>query len=153
EDGAGVNPAQESEANRFERRPGELPRFGATAQRYLKRIQYGNRVLLGASEPAPADPSTWLFEVVFDYGEHDTSTPTPGDDQASPWALRADPHSTSRAGFEVRTYRLCRRVHMFHRFAELGPTPCLVRSTDFTYDESPTLTYLTKVEQAGYTRK
>jgi RHS repeat-associated protein len=153
EDGAGVDPAKASESNRFERRPGALPRFVATAQRYLKRIQYGNRVPLGADAPAPTDPSAWHFEVVFDYGEHEISTPTPGDDQDRPWTLRADPISSFRAGFEVRTYRLCRRALMFHRFAELGPTPCLVRSTDFTYDESPTLTYLTKVEQAGYTRK
>ena len=34
------------------------------AQRYLKRIRYGNRVA------NPAQPSDWLFEVVFDYGDH-----------------------------------------------------------------------------------
>src|SRR5207237_3741781 len=38
-----------------------------------------------------------------------------------------------RAGFEVRTYRRCRRVLMFHRFAELGDESCLVRSTEFDY--------------------
>ncbi|RKG52236.1 hypothetical protein D7X30_34160 [Corallococcus sp. AB011P] len=152
EDGAGVDPAKTSEANRFERNPGEAFRLLPMAQRYLKRIQYGNRAPLAVNEPAPADPSAWLFEVVFDYGEHDRAAPTPDDAQATPWSLRPDPFSVHRAGFEVRTYRLCRRVLMFHRFAELGETPCLVRSTDFTYDESPVLSYLTKVEQAGYTR-
>ncbi|HET7502645.1 MAG TPA: SpvB/TcaC N-terminal domain-containing protein, partial [Kofleriaceae bacterium] len=152
EDGAGIERVNGSEASRFERPPQGAPRFLATAQRYLKRIQYGNRTALAPGDPVPSDPSAWLFETVFDYGEHDPAAPTPGDDQPRPWALRADPLSSYRAGFEVRTYRLCRRVLMFHRFAELGDTPCLVRSTDFTYDESPTLTYLTQVEQAGYTR-
>ncbi|HEX8110983.1 MAG TPA: SpvB/TcaC N-terminal domain-containing protein [Kofleriaceae bacterium] len=151
EDGAGVAPTKTSEVRRFEQAPG-APRFLATAQRYLQRIQYGNRAPLGDHEPAPADPSAWLFEVVFDYGEHDATAPTP-DDELRPWQLRADPPSSFRAGFEVRTYRLCRRVLLFHRFAELGSTPCLVRSTDFTYDESPALTYLVKVEQAGYVRR
>ena len=38
-------------------------------------------------------------------------------------------------GFEVRTYRLCQRVLMFHHFPDenLGTPDCLVRSTDFTY--------------------
>jgi hypothetical protein len=75
----------------------------------------------------------WLFEVVFDYGEHAPLAPNPGD--AGDWAVRNDPFSTYRPGFEVRTYRLCRRVLMFHHFpAEEGVgADCLVRSTDFTY--------------------
>ena len=36
------------------------------------------------------------------------------------WPARRDPNSVYRSGFEVRTYRLCRRVLMFHRFSELG---------------------------------
>jgi len=71
---------------------------------------------------------------VVDYGEHDLAAPTPA--EAMPWAIRPDPFSSYRATFEVRTYRLCRRVLMFHRFAELGATPCLVRSTDFTYADA-----------------
>jgi hypothetical protein len=42
-----------------------------------------------------------MFEVVFDYGEHDTDAPspmTPGE-----WRFRDDPFSSYRAGFEVRT--------------------------------------------------
>ena len=152
EDGAGVDPARASEVNRFAREPGGGLLFTATAQRYLKRIQYGNRSPVGADEAAPGDAAAWLLEVVFDYGEHDEAAPTPGDAQERAWRLRVDPVSSHRAGFEVRTYRLCRRVLVFHRFAELGDTPCLVRSTDFTYDESPLLTYLTAVEQAGYVR-
>ncbi|HKP11146.1 MAG TPA: toxin TcdB middle/C-terminal domain-containing protein [Blastocatellia bacterium] len=49
------------------------------------------------------------------------------------WAVRPDPFSSYRAGFEIRAYRRCRRVLMFHRFDELGAEPCLVRSTEFEY--------------------
>lgn len=150
EDGAGVDPKRPSEANRFEVRSDGTRVFRATAQRYLKRIQYGNRVPVGHEAPAPSKTADWLFEVVFDYGEHDDAIPTPT--EARPWPVRGDPFSSYRATFEVRTYRLCRRVLMFHRFAELGPTPCLVRSTDFTYDEGPVVTYLAAVTQAGYKR-
>lgn len=142
EDGALVGAGKLSEASRFDVAADGTRRFCATAQRYLKRIEYGNL--------RPGDPSDWLFEVVFDYGEHDDATPTP--DEARPWPVRLDAFSSYRAGFEVRTYRLCRRALMFHRFAELGATPCLVRSTDFSYEEGPVLTYLTAATQAGYQR-
>src|SRR5204862_134411 len=64
---------------------------------------------------------------------HDDKTPTP--DEATDWPVRPDPFSTYRAGFEVRTYRRCRRVLMFHHFPELKAVgaECLVRSTDFVY--------------------
>jgi Salmonella virulence plasmid 65kDa B protein len=79
----------------------------------------------------------WLFEVVFDYGEHDPDRPTPR--ELVPWVCRADPFSTYRAGFEVRTYRLCQRILMFHHVPdeEAVGTDCLVRSTDFTYRGDP----------------
>lgn len=142
EDGTGVSPKKLSEASRFDLQANDTRVFRATAQRYLKRIEYGNRV--------PSRSTQWLFEVVFDYGEHHATNPIP--DDSPPWSVRLDPFSTYRSGFEVRTYRLCRRVLMFHRFEELGETPCLVRSTDFTYQESPVVTYLTKAIQAGYKR-
>ena len=103
-------------------------------------------------------PAEWLFEVVFDYGEHDPDQPTPED--SSPWPVRLDPFSSYRAGFEVRTYRLCQRVLMFHRFGELGEEPCLVRSTDFTYSyeddpqnaRNPIFSFLNSATQSGYKR-
>src|SRR5262249_49423788 len=45
------------------------------------------------------------------------------------------PFSVYRAGFEVRSYRRCARILMFHRFAELGAEPCLVRATELEYDD------------------
>src|SRR5262249_24333483 len=49
--------------------------------------------------------------------------------------------SSYRSGFEVRTYRRCHRVLMFHRFGELnesraeelGDTPYLVRAIELDY--------------------
>ncbi|NJP10191.1 MAG: toxin [Leptolyngbyaceae cyanobacterium RU_5_1] len=110
--------------------------------------------------PVLPDDDTWFFEVVFDYGEHDLTNPKPGD--AGKWAIRNDPFSSYRSGFEVRTYRLCQRVLMFHHFpgeTEVGED-CLVRSTDFTYSyeqnptdvRNPIYSFLLSATQTGYKR-
>lgn len=110
-----------------------------TAERLLKRIHYGN---------TPGPEARFCFEVVFDYGEHDDTAPTP--EEVRPWADRADPFSTRRPGFEVRTARLCRRVLLFHRIPELGPDPVLVSSTRFAHHEDPAVTTLTSVTHRGH---
>jgi RHS repeat-associated protein len=121
-------------------------------QRYLKTTQYGNR--------SPGQPnedltlrSDWLFEVLFDYGEHDEATPTTA--EVRPWLVRQDPFSLFRSTFDVRTYRLCRRVLMFHHFPDElnGSTDYLVRSTELEYLESPVASFITSMTQAGYTQK
>ncbi|GAB4560631.1 MAG: hypothetical protein Tsb0020_07470 [Haliangiales bacterium] len=124
EDGAGVDRAAPAEQHRLQ------PQAGF-ANRHIKRIRYGNRT------PYQAGP--WLFEVVFDYGEHDLDAPRPIEDQ--PWPARADAFSSYRAGFEVRTYRRCRRVLMFHCFPELNPTAMAasIATTAPMPDDSPTL--------------
>jgi RHS repeat-associated protein len=111
------------------------------ANRHLKRIRYGNRTPyqpgLGPLHPATPPTDGFFFEAVFDYGEHDPDAPTP--DEAQAWPCRFDPFSDCRAGFEIRTYRLCRRILFFHYFTELNLTPgpvaapCLVRSLDLAY--------------------
>jgi RHS repeat-associated protein len=132
EDIANVSPSPH-EANRLEGSSG-------FANRYIKRIKYGSA--------SPSDKTAYLFAVVFDYGEHDADNPIPV--EARPWACRLDSFSNCRASFEVRTYRLCRRVLMFHSFAELGATPYLTRSTDVSYSENPVCTSLTSITQSGY---
>jgi hypothetical protein len=139
-----------------------------SANRYLKRIRYGNqtpylpKLITDAVGPALPGNGQWFFEVVFDYGEHDPDNPLPGE-KATKWPVRNDPFSSYRAGFEVRTYRLCQRVLMFHHFpgeADVG-NDCLVRSTDFTYsyEEQPTssrnpiFSFLLAATQTGYKRK
>ncbi len=166
EDSIGVNLAQAHERNRTPQ--------SRSAQRYLKRIRYSNRTPFfpnyAATQPAtplPAD-SDWLFEVVFDYGEHHADSPQPSDQpsisNSVPWPVRNDPFSSYRAGFEVRNYRLCQRVLMFHHIPDL-PTgekghDGLVRSTDFIYSykknptdaRNPIFSFLIWVTQTGYKR-
>jgi RHS repeat-associated protein len=153
EDSVGVDPARASEKNRTNQT--------RSAKRYPKRIKYGNRVSR-LMEPSLSQPE-WMFEVVFDYGEHDADAPTPNDEGA--WLCRHDPFSVHRAGFEVRTYRLCQRILMFHHFpGEDGVgQDCLVRSTDLVYRSTrnnpedlkkgnPVASFIGSVTQCGYTR-
>ncbi len=157
EDSTGVNQFQVHERNRTE--------ASRSTNRYIKSIKYGNRhplfPSLSADQPPTPLPSEWLFEAVFDYGEQDPDLPVPDDNGA--WNVRHDPFSAYRAGFEVRTYRLCQRVLMFHHFpdeAGVGAN-CLVRSTDFTYryehspadPRNPIHTVLTSVTQCGYRKQ
>ena len=151
EDSANIDLSQTHEANRT------TP--SRSANRYLKRIQYGNKT----SRLIQPDLTQmeWLFEVVFDYGEGhyqelglDPLVPEAEqhrlvraalDSVQQNWPVRPDPLSSYRAGFEARTYRRCQRVLMFHRFSELGVEPYLVRSTEFHYNDldyttQPTLT-------------
>ena len=133
-----------------------------SAQRYLKRIKYGNKTPHPrANELSQHPENDWMFEVVFDYGEHYIESGETGDDQSQPttvliddsqrqWAIRQDPFSSYRSGFEVRTYRLCQRVLMFHHFAELGRVDYLVRATHFQYRHGPSASFISTVTQSGY---
>lgn len=163
EDGTGVDLTRTHQRNRADR---DDP--CRATNRYLKRIRYGNRVtLLDNAGQRPRvltveqlQNAGWMFEVVFDYGEHNPHAPEP--DDAGEWAYRDDAFSSYRAGFEVRTGRLCQRVLMFHHFpGEPGvEADCLVRSTDFTYSHeedadsarNPVYTFLLSVTQCGYKR-
>ncbi|KAK4939447.1 hypothetical protein LTR10_020253 [Elasticomyces elasticus] len=123
---------------------------------YLKQIRYGNtrpnRDLATweafSAFSLPQDESTWKYSVIFDYGEHSNDNPKP--DDGGDWACRLDPYSRYNSGFEIRTYRICRRLLVFHHFEELGAKDYLVSSVDFSYDETPTMSYLVAAEQAGY---
>ncbi len=144
--------------------------------RYIKRILYGNvEPYLPKLDMEQDDslPKKWLFEAVFDYGDHNDISPKPAPDKTTPenpWPARKDAFSHHRAGFEIRTYRLCRRVLMFHHFKELhepnkweqGERDYLVRSTNFHYradtdelqnPETPGYTVLESVTQHAYQKR
>ena len=155
EDSAGVDLSQAHERNRSD--------ATRSAQHYIKYVFYGNRTPYFPDLTAPtpvALPTDWCFQLVFDYGEHDLAAPV-AQDSGQPWGYRPDPFSTYRSTFEVRTYRLCRRVLMFHHFAEqpnIGIN-CLVRSTDLVHSFAPAsdpsqpfYSYLLSVTQTGYVR-
>ncbi|MGW0231444.1 SpvB/TcaC N-terminal domain-containing protein [Actinopolymorpha singaporensis] len=140
------------------------------ANRYLKDVRYGNRVPLLDAEgrrpvdltPVQVEEADFLLQVVLDYGEHSATAPTP--DGQGDWLCRNDPFSTYRPGFEVRTYRLCQRVLMFHHFPEPGVGPdTLVRSLDLSYRSNrgapddvrlgaPLGAFVDKLTQRGYVR-
>src|SRR5579883_2196511 len=154
EDSSGIDTAQLNERNR-------TPEH-RSSNRYLKHILYGNRT----SPLIQPDLSqmTWMFEVVFDYGEHNLEQPTPTEEQF--WLCRNDPFSSYRPGFEVRTYRLCQRVLMFHHFPDepgVGQD-CLVKSTDWVYRNTrnhpgdtsqgnPLASFIASVTQSAYKRQ
>ena len=104
--------------------------------RYLKTVRYCNKqafFINNSDNPyAPVLPSAgnFLMEAVFDYGDQaDIYNPT----VMQNWSARSDVFSTYRAGFEIRTYRRCRRVLMYHRFEFSGGND-LVRSLDLSYE-------------------
>ena len=130
EDSAGVDTALPSERNRTAR--------SRSANRYLKRIRYGNRepwrpgidaVRSGRRITTAAGCSRWSSTTATT--EQMPRCPSP----TGRGRCRSDPFSTYRPGFEVRTYRRCHRVLMFHHFpGEPGVgADCLVSSTDLTY--------------------
>jgi RHS repeat-associated protein len=150
EDSRGVDLSLANEGNRTDAVRG--------TNRYLRRIKYGNCKPNRDENWQAIDPSSltdWMFDVVFDYGDIDHPDiqyadlpldPTiaevsqqryvrAADAEGAGWPVRPDPFSAYRATFEVRTYRRCRRVLMFHNFPELPVQPCLVRSTEFDYDD------------------
>lgn len=125
-----------------------------TAAVYLHSIDYGNYFDEKKDE-------LFAYQIVFDYGEYDISIESLNQAGSKPhvpqtsWPARFDSFSTYRSGFEVRMHRLCRQVLMFHRFAELGPDPCLVRMTRFSYSLDPLvkLNRLVSVEMTGCQRQ
>ncbi len=157
EDDVGVQLSRAHESNRED--------VGRRAQRYLRSVHYGNAEPYfhdwSAEGTATPLPSEWLFKLVLDYGDHSPEQPRPAPDHA--WNVRPDPFSSYRSGFEVRTYRRCERVLLFHNFPleEGVGADCLVHSTDFQYSDEqtpedprhPVYTFLRSVTQAGYRRQ
>ena len=164
ENDAGVDKTQGHECNR--------PAGARTAKRYLRNVRYGNRTPYFpkyGSNPAVSLPGDddWMFSILLRYGENGYSVQSaPGADptvvtsafdlspSVTTWPLRKDPFSDYRPTFEVRTYRLCRRIEIFHHFkSELQTAACLVKATEFAYDEDPAISTLSSVTPSGYLRQ
>lgn len=164
EDATDLDLRQAHEANR-----GDETDDRRRVNRTIKHIRYGNRAPLLDGEgqrpafltPAQIAAAGWMFQIVFDYGDHDPDAPTPA--ESRPWPRRNDPFSTYRPGFEVRAYRLCRRALLFHHFPDEPDVlaDCLVRSTDFAYSHEqapdaardPIYSTLLSITQSGYRRE
>ncbi|MBC7826537.1 MAG: VCBS repeat-containing protein [Chitinophagaceae bacterium] len=143
EDGAGIDAKKLHNKNRINGN-------ALFTNSYLKRIRYGNVApFKDHDDPLPVQ---WLFETVFDYGEHDTAAPPFVEN--SNWEFRPDAFSLYRAGFEIRTCRLCKRVLTYHHFVELPGSHALVKSMDFSYDNNGEngFTFLKEISVTGFTK-
>jgi YD repeat-containing protein len=128
-------------------------RYDHRTQRYLSCVRYGNVVAeaglyLWDEVRLPAEEG-WHFALVFDYGERPADT-VPRYAAATAWSVRTDPYSSFAYGFELRTWRLCRQVLMFHRFPELGLAPVLVRSLILEHEHATTCTRLRAVYERAH---
>ncbi|PSK92105.1 SpvB/TcaC N-terminal domain-containing protein [Taibaiella chishuiensis] len=132
------------------------------ANTYLKQVQYGNTTPYFIGKEAvwqPALPQgNWLFEMVLDYGDYSENNYSIIPDKT--WLSRIDAFSDFHAGFEVRTYRLCRRMLMFHRFQELNNGEAtLVSALELAYknesseSKAAETDYIISATQRGYTQK
>lgn len=156
EDGRGVDAGRASERHR--------PAASREVERHLGSVHWGNRQPYepdwGEEGAQAALPQEWMFSAVLDYGDHAGETPGSAPDRD--WDVRPDPYSSYRTGFEVRSYRRCRRVLVYHHFPDepgVG-ADCLVRSVALTYAddgalpgaEPPALSLLQSATARGHRR-
>jgi RHS repeat-associated protein len=148
-----------------------LARF---TNRYLKRVKYGNRSPWYSDHPyapsLPEENAEYFFELVMDYGDHkdpENEEQTPDYEEIRSWEARPDAFSAFRSGFEIRTYRRCFNVLMFHHFPDevqwdesAFGINYLVRSLSLNYQsssinesEQTELGYLQSIVQKGYIRR
>lgn len=115
---------------------------------YLEKVLYGNKKPYKNINDTYPDQTDYLFQTVFDYDEYDTNAPYA---KIRDWDFRPDAFSEYKAGFEIRTTRLCKRVLLFHSFAELPGGSALVKSLNFGYSTSSEadLTFLNSIIQFG----
>ncbi|GAA4312411.1 hypothetical protein GCM10023143_22080 [Compostibacter hankyongensis] len=121
--------------------PPELLREGA-CNSYLDHVEYGNYFL--------DEEEYFAFRVQLQYSGFDPINPTaaPG-----PWEVRPDPFSTFLSGFEVRNYRLCKAILVYHQFqGQHDNAPVLASALHLTYtwDHGTDLSFLTQATQWGY---
>lgn len=119
---------------------------------YLEKVLYGNtKPYRNLHDPYP-NTNEYLFQTVFDYGEFDTKSPF---QKIKNWDFRTDAFSDYKAGFEIRTTRLCKRVMLFHYFSELPGGSALVKSLNFDYNTSnkTDFTFLNSITAYGYIKK
>lgn len=117
---------------------------------YLKRILHGN--ISPYLDPSAEPPVQFMFETVFDYGEHDTAAPP--FNEIDQWVFRIDAFSTYKPRFEIRTCRLCKRILLYHHFEELPGGSALVKSMNLSYDNNGLdgFNFLTAIILTGYTK-
>ncbi|HQX45698.1 MAG TPA: toxin TcdB middle/N-terminal domain-containing protein, partial [Saprospiraceae bacterium] len=120
------------------------------------KILYGNKTPYRQFGDVFPDETDFMFHTYFDYGTTDLNIEPFV--KLNPWDFRPDAFSDYKAGFEIRTTRLCRRVLLFHVFEELAQRPdksdkkTLIKSVNFEYDTSTEqdFTFLKRITSYGY---
>lgn len=146
EDDKGLNPSLLHNKNRIEN--GNI----IYTNLYLEKVLYGNKKPYKKfNDPLPSE-TDYLFQTIFDYGEYNTNAPY---DKVNTWNFRKDAFSEYKAGFEIRTTRLCKRILLFHYFSELPGGSALVKSLNFGYDTitEEDFTFLKSITAFGYIKK
>lgn len=121
--------------------PLELLREGA-CNSYLDRVEYGNYIMDGEEY--------FAFRVQMQYSPFDPKNPAVVPDL---WEARPDPFSSFISGFEVRNYRLCKAILIYHQFqGQFNNEPLLSAALHLTYtcDHGTDLSFLTQARQWGY---
>lgn len=146
EDGKGLDPNLLHQSNRIQ---GNKITY---TNLYIEKMLYGNKTpYKHFNDPFPPE-TDYFFQTAFDYGEYDTNSPF---NKIHDWKFRGDALSDYKAGFEIRTTRLCQRVLLFHQFSELPGGSALVKSVNFEYDSSQQqgFTFLKSITPIGYIKK
>jgi RHS repeat-associated protein len=127
---------------------------------YLSKILYGNQTPYSRENNFPVE-TNYLFSTVFDYyipksvnDPHKNDSP----EIINNWTFRTDAFSDYKAGFEIRTTKLCKRVLLFHIFEELAlktdksDKRTLIKSLNFDYgtDTQKDFTFLKSITAFGY---
>ncbi len=102
-----------------------------TANRYIEKVLYCNDI-----------SGEFRMQLVFDYNDEPNMTL----DSGVKWAMRQDPFSSFKSGFEIRTQRLCRNIIMFHKF---GTDWEPVKRMYLNHTQNPVATTLKSIQQFG----
>lgn len=118
---------------------------------YLEKVLYGNENSYKKSNDPVSFETTYMFQTVFDYGKYETDVP----EKLTKWGFRKDAFSNYKAGFEIRTTRICKRVLLYHFFDELPGGSALVKSLNFDYDQKAEqgFTFLKSMTEYGYIKQ
>ncbi len=146
EDAQGFNPSLLHNRNRI--KSGSITYTNC----YLEKVLYGNKTPYKQFGSPFPDESDYMFQTILDYGEYN---PNPPYQKVNNWDYRKDAFSDYKAGFEIRTTRLCKRVLLFHFFDELPGGSALVKSLNIEYDTTTEedFTLLKTIKTFGYIKQ
>jgi len=123
----------------------ELNGHSVGTQLYIASILYGNYLTGEGKE-------VFAVEVAFDYGNYDLNdSPV---EPVRPWTVRADPFSTFRPGFELRTWRLCHNILTILHYPDQPEVGTALNGLlAFVYDDGAGAARLKSAQHIGYRKE